>query len=348
MSGDRSTGRLATMAWGLLVALSVGPAAYGEERAPLMPARLQIPLGLDAYMPIPKENPLTREKVDLGRQLFSEPLLSRDRSRSCASCHDPGRSFTDGKTVAQGLFGRRGDRNVPTLINRGWGATQFWDGRAETLEQTVVQPIENPKEMGLTIVEAVQRLRGHRSYRRQFRAAFGRDVEAIDLAQALASYVRTILSGSSAYDRHLSGDREALSPAAQQGLEIFRGKGKCTTCHVGPNLTDERFHNTGAAWRDGRIRDSGHFASSGRREHRGAFKTPTLRQIEETGPYMHDGSLATLEAVIDFYDRGGNANPYLDDELRPLHLVREEKAALLAFLRAQGGVVQEGFPADGQ
>ena len=167
MSGDRSTGRLALVAWGFLVSLSVGrPVSYAEEAAPLMPARLQIPLGLDAYMPIPMENPLTREKVDLGRKLFSEPLLSRDRSRSCASCHDPGRSFTDGKTVARGPFGRRGNRNVPTLINRGWGATQFWDGRAQTLEQTVVQPIENPKEMDLTIVEAVQRLRGHRSYRR--------------------------------------------------------------------------------------------------------------------------------------------------------------------------------------
>ena len=143
-------------------------------------------------------------------------------------------------------------------------------------------------------------------------------------------------------DRYLNGDREVLSEQARQGLNLFRGKANCTACHMGPNFTDERFHNTGVAWRDGQLLDPGRFAVSGKETDRGTFKTPTLREIARTAPYMHDGSIATLEEVIEFYNRGGNPNPYRDPELRPLQLTEEEKKAVAAFLRALSGTVSEG------
>ena len=338
--------RTALWGVGLIVAALMGvvPTHAGAlASSPSM--RLQIPLGLDTYMSIPEENPLTRRKVALGRRLFSDRLLSRDRSLSCASCHDPRRAFTDGRPVSRGVAGRKGTRNAPTLINRGYGATHFWDGRARSLEEQVVQPIQNPKELDLTLAEVVIRLRDRRSYRRRFQMAFGRQVEAQDLALALASYVRTILSGRSRYDRYLSGERKALSVQARKGLQIFRGKGNCTACHLGPSLTDEQFHNTGVAWHEDRFLDAGRFEVTDKPQHLGAFKTPTLREIDRTAPYMHDGSLRSLEEVIEFYDRGANPNPTLDPEIRPLNLTLDEKAALLAFLRAQRGVVQDGLSA---
>ena len=331
---------------GLIVAglISVVPGDAGAN-ASTPSTQLEIPLGLDIYMPIPEENPLTLQKVALGKRLFSERLLSRDRSLSCTSCHDPRHAFTDGRPVSRGVAGREGTRNAPTLINRGYGASFFWDGRAHSLEEQVVQPIQNPNELDLTLAEAVSRLRDQRTYRRRFQAVFDRQVEAQDLALALASYVRTILSGNSLYDRYLSGERDALSAQARKGLQIFRGKGNCTACHLGPSLTDERFHNTGVAWRKDRLLDEGRFEVTGNPEHRGAFKTPTLREIDRTAPYMHDGSIRSLEEVIEFYNRGGNLNPTLDSEVRPLNLTKDESADLLAFLRAQRGVVQEGLGA---
>ena len=285
--------------------------------------RGSIPLGLDAYMPIPEDNPLTPEKVNLGRKLFFDRRLSRNKSISCATCHDPQRAFTDGRSVAAGVFGRKGTRNVPTLVNRGYGASHFWDGRSSTLEEQVLKPIQDPNEMDMTTEEVLVRLK--------------RKLTAQDLAHALASYVRSILSGNSPVYRYLNGGREALSEEARRGLALFSGKANCTTCHLGPNFTDERFHNTGVAWRDGQLLDPGRLAVTGKEADRGAFKTPTLRETPRTAPYMHDGSIATLEEVIEFYNRGGNLNPYRDPELRPLHLTAEEKQALAAVLASLSG-----------
>jgi len=159
--------------------------------------------------------------------------------------------------------------------------------------------------------------------------------------------VRTILSGDAPIDRYMNGERDALSEQARQGLRLFRGRANCTACHLGPSFTDEQFHNTGIAWRDGAWLDPGRFAITGEEDDHGAFKTPTLRDVVRTAPYMHDGSLATLEDVIEFYDRGGNANPFLDEELRSLHLTKDEKAALMAFLQALSGAVQEGSTENG-
>jgi cytochrome c peroxidase len=269
-----------------------------------------IPLGLDLYLPFPEDNPLTAEKIEVGRRLFFDRRLSRDGSIACSSCHDPERAYSDGRPVAVGVLGRRGRRNSPALINRGYGRLFFWDGRMATLEEQVLKPIEDPNEMDLPLPEAAARV----------------GLAPGEISRALASFVRSILSGDAPFDRFINGDRAALSAGQQAGLQIFRGQGNCVACHVGPNFSDERLHNTGVAWRDGNFADLG--------AGKGNFKTPTLREIARTAPYMHDGSLSTLEDVIEYYDRGGNRNPHLDSELRPLHLSTEEKNNLVLFLRS--------------
>lgn len=279
----------------------------------LFAAAVTIPLGLDLYLPVPDANHLTAEKIELGRRLFFDRRLSRDGSVACASCHDPERAFSDGRAIAVGVFGRRGRRNSPALINRGYGRLFFWDGRASSLEEQVLKPIEDPNEMDLPLTEASARV----------------SLPPHEIARALASFVRSILSGNSRFDRYVNGDRSALTAEQQAGLQLFRGKADCVACHVGPNFSDERLHNTGIAWRDGKFADSG--AGDGK------FKTPTLREIARTAPYMHDGSIGTLEDVVEYYDRGGNKNPDLDFDVRPLRLSADEKRSLLSFLRSLNG-----------
>lgn len=286
----------------------------------LLLAALVIPLGLDLYLPVPEENPLTIEKVELGRRLFNDRRLSRDGSIACASCHEPERAFSDGRTIAIGVFGRTGRRNAPAIINRGYGRAFFWDARVQTLEEQVLKPIEDRNEMNLPIEDATARV----------------GLSPADLSRALASYVRAILSGDSPFDRFVNGDRNAFTLEQQAGLQIFRGKGNCTACHVGPNFSDERLHNTGVAWRDGVLSDPGGGD--------GAFKTPTLREIARTAPYMHDGSISALDDVVAYYDRGANANPYLDSQIRPLGLTEAEKKALVAFLGTLSGRVSQEAP----
>ena len=282
---------------------------------------LAIPLGLDLYMPVPEDNPITTERVEQGRELFFDTRLSRDRTIACASCHDPQRAFSDGRPVAIGVFNRVGRRSAPALVNRGYGRAFFWDGRAATLEEQVLQPIQDPNEMDMTLPEVSARV--------------GLPID--EISRSLASFVRSLLSGDSPFDRFINGDRGALTTEQQAGLQIFRGKANCTACHVGPTFSDERFHNTGVAWRDGRMLDDGRFEVTRLAADRGAFKTPTLREIARTAPYMHDGTLVTLADVVDFYDRGGNPNPRLDPEVRPLRLTDTEKQELTAFLAALNG-----------
>ncbi len=324
-----------------LLAAGSAAAAQSPDSSPVI--RPSIPRGLDLYMPVPEDNPLTEEKVALGRRLFFDPILSRDYTLSCGSCHDPRRVFTDGLAVAVGIESRQGTRNSPALLNRAWGKAQFWDGRAASLEEQALQPIENPDEFNMTLDEVLARLQNHHQYAEWFRAVFAREVNSKDLGRAIASYVRTILSGDAPIDRYLNGDRQALSEQARAGLRLFRGRANCTACHLGPTFTDGQFHNTGVAFRDGKLTDEGRFTVTGKEKDRGAFKTPTLRHVAQTAPYMHDGSLATLEDVIEFYDRGGNANPYQDPTLRALNLTAEEKAALGAFLRSLSGEIREGL-----
>jgi cytochrome c peroxidase len=301
------------------------PAVTNSEQADreeilrlLLALALLIPLGLDLYLPVPEDNPMTTEKIALGRRLFDDRRLSRDGSTACATCHDAARAFADDRPIAVGVFGRTGRRNAPAIVNRAWGRAFFWDGRARSLEEQVLKPIEDPNEMDLPVAEAATRV----------------GVSVDDLSRALATYVRSILSGDSPYDRFVAGDRAALSLEAQAGLQVFRGKGNCTACHVGPNFSDERLHNTGVAWQNGQLIDVG--------AGRGMFKTPTLREVARTAPYMHDGSLTTLDDVVRFYDEGGRANLDRDPELRPLQLSTEDKQALIAFLQALSGSVHAG------
>lgn len=226
--------------------------------------------------------------------------------------------------MSVGVFGRRGKRHAPTLIGRGAGDSEFWDGRAATLEEQVLQPIVNADEMGMTMETVLKRLHQDPAYR---------GLTQTSLAEALASYLRTIRSENSDYDLFLDRWPGTFTEAELEGLRLFRGKARCYICHSGPQFTDETFHNTGVAWREGTLQDEGRGAITGKPYHRGAFKTPTLREVGRRGPYMHNGSLPTLEDVIDFYDRGGNQNPYLDENIIPLHLTDAEKKALLVFLR---------------
>jgi cytochrome c peroxidase len=282
-------------------------------------------------MPVPEDNPITADKIALGRRLFNDRRLSRDGTIACSSCHEPEHGFSKPAAISPGVFGRRGRRNAPALINRGWGRSFFWDGRVATLEEQVLKPIEDPNEMDLSIAEASERVA----------------VSPQNMSRALATYIRSIMSGNAPYDRYVNGDRTALSAEAQAGLKVFRGKGNCTACHVGPNFTDEKLHNTGIAWAGqarptetaGTFRDEGRAAISGKPEDRGAFKTPTLREIERSAPYMHDGSLVSLDEVVDYYDRGGNKHALLDDELRPIGFTASEKHALVAFLRSLSGTI---------
>lgn len=323
----------ATLALGVLLVVFRGAPEAG---------RPVVPLGLDLYRPVPDDNPLTTEKIDLGRRLFHDRRLSADGRLSCAGCHDPNRSFTSALTAASVVGGRVVSRNVPTLVNRAWGASFFWDGRAATLEEQVLQPILNPRELGLTR-EGIVAVARSRPYRARFMAVFSVEPTVDHVARALASYVRTIVSGNSPFDRHLAGDASALGASARRGLTLFSGRAGCSSCHIGPTLTDEQFHNTGVAWRAGPPADEGRGRVTGRPEDRGAFKTPTLRQVALTAPYMHDGSIPTLELVIDYYDRGGQQNPGLDARLRTLHLSAGEKRDLAALLRALTGDIGEGL-----
>lgn len=302
------------------------------------PYELRLPLGLDEErLAIPADNPLTVEKVALGKMLYFDPRLSRDGTVSCATCHSPRFGFTDGRPVSTGIGAQKGGRSAPTVVNRAFSEAQFWDGRAPTLEEQAKGPMANPIEMGFTHEEAVERLRAIPGYRERFREAFGTEAFTIEeVAKAIASYERTVLSGNSPFDRYQAGDRGALSEAAARGLALFEGKAGCARCHLGPNFTDESYHNLGVGM-DREEPDLGRFAVTGREEDRGAFKTPTLRDVALTAPYFHEGSAGTLEEVVDYYDRGGTPNPHLSPKMKPLALTREEKRDLAAFLRALTG-----------
>ena len=307
--------------------------------------QLRAPVGLDAVIPVPAENPVTVEKAALGGQLFFDKRLSRDRTVACASCHRPERAFTDGRRVAIGIHDHRGSRNTPTIFNRAYASSVFWDGRATALEEQPLEAIHNPREMDLGAEELERRLGQVEKYREQFAVVFGEAPSAQTAAKAIATFVRTLLSGNSAFDQFEHGDSSALTVPARRGLELFRNKGRCVTCHREPLFSDHQFNNTGVSWLAARspasgVRaglDRGRYEVSGLAHDTGAFKTPSLRDIARTAPYMHSGILDTLEAVIEFYDRGGQPNPYLDASIEPLTLTSREKADLVAFLRSLTG-----------
>jgi cytochrome c peroxidase len=293
-----------------------------------------VPRGLAIRPSAPGDNTLTQEKVALGRRLFSDPILSGDRTVSCATCHLPDRGFAGSDALAVGVRGQKNRRNAPTLLNIAYSPVFFWDGRAATLEEQALKPIADPREMASNAEDAVARLRADPSYVSQFQTAFGDAVTTQNLARALASFERTLLSGDSAVDRFRHGQVTDLNDDAKQGLWLFEGRGGCWKCHSGNTLSDGRFHNTGVAWGAG---DLGRYEVTHRDSDRGAFKTPTLRDVARTAPYMHDGSLATLEEVVRYYGRGGNPNPHLDKDLKPVEFSDDDIKHLVAFLNALTG-----------
>jgi len=296
------------------------------------PYRVPVPVGLDLFVPIPADNPLSPGRVALGKRLFFDSILSADGSRSCASCHEPDHAFSDTSAVSSGVHARTGRRNAPSLINAAYRSAFAWDGRAESLEEQVLRPIHDSLELGLSLDSLQARLRAEPSYRRAFRRELDDEPTPPAIARALASYLRTLRSGDAPVDRYRAGDTTALSPAARLGLALFIGKAGCSTCHAGPLFTDGDFHNTGIAWRNNTYADSGRAAVTGLTDDLGRFKTPSLRNVALTAPYMHDGSKRSLEGVVAFYDSGGRRNPGIDPLLTPLHLTTVEQRALIALL----------------
>ena len=348
----------------LIVVLSLfaNSATATDEHSLKMP--LGIPADLWSYF-IPKDNPLTAAKVELGRKLFFDPRLSADGTISCASCHDPKFAFTDGRKTAEGIGQRHGPRNTPTLLNAMFNSTLFWDGRAGSLEHQALQPLVDENEMGNQSHEqVVKRLNGFAEYREQFKSVFGGPVTAELLAKAIAAFERTLVSANAPFDRFQKGDRSALSEQAQRGLTLFRTKARCSVCHSVnqsfPFFTDGNYRNTAvsanvagfeslskqasAAMLDrsafemlnshGSKPALGRFLVTQSSVDVGAFRTASLRNIELTAPYFHDGSAATLADVIRYYVRGGNQSAMHDWELQPINLTEAEQADLIQFLKA--------------
>jgi len=287
-------------------------------------------------MPVPADNPQTDAKVKLGQQLYFDGRLSADGKISCATCHDPKKGWAGHDATDTGIGGRVGDRNSGTVVNSGYMTFQFWDGRAGSLEEQALGPIQNPVEMGETLENVVRKLNAAPGYTRQFHEVFGTDVTADGMAKAIAAFERTIVSGPSPYDRYLAGDTKALSPRALRGMEIFTGKGKCVACHGGPVFSDQGFHNLGVGMQDAKP-DVGREAVTKNPGDRGKFKTPGLRNVTRTYPYMHNGKLRTLEAVVALLNAGGVPNPNLDPLVKPLGLNATEQEDLVAFLNALTG-----------
>lgn len=299
-------------------------------------------------IPFPDTNPYSAEKAELGRRLFFDPVLSGDMNRACASCHLPGLAWADGRARSATLAGSDMDLRTPTLINVAWQDGPLgWDGKFRDLETVARTPITAVGNMNLKLVDAVARLKADTSYRDGFASAFGDPMisaERLDLA--LATFQRLIVARHAPFDRWIAGEEDAIPVPAKRGFDLFNGKAGCAQCHSGWSFTDNSFHDIGTA--------SG--ADIGRARLmpksvalRYAFKTPTLRDVDRRGPYMHDGSVPDLAAVIDLYDRGGIERPSRAREIHPLHLAAEEKTDLLAFLASLTGsgdetVVTTAFP----
>jgi cytochrome c peroxidase len=293
----------------------------------------QVPLGLPARE-FPKDNPLSAERVKLGRQLFFDPILSADKTVACASCHSPEHGFAGAGERPRGIRGQQTPRKAPSLLNRAYGSAFFWDGRARSLEEQALKPIEDPTEMGSAMPEVLKRLSENDQYKTKFEQAFPDGVTKENLGKAIASFERVLLRGDSPLDRFREkGQRSAMTAEQRHGQWLYESKGSCWKCHSGPNFTDERFHNTGVSWKKEPL-DLGRFSVTKVDSDLGKFKTPTLRGLALTAPYMHDGSMKTLDEVVEFYNRGGNKNSNLDPLISPLNLSKEEKDALVAFLKA--------------
>ncbi len=294
------------------------------------------PLGLPP-VPWPAGNPYSPRRVELGRYLFFDSRLSKDGSVSCASCHPPEHAFAGGNPPPVGVTGKPLRRRAPTLVNRAYGQSQFYDGRAPTLEAQILGPVTAVDEMGSSPEAAAGAVASVAGYAPMFTSAFGDSQVTFDrIAKAIASFERTILSGNSPYDRYQAGDKRALSDNAIRGLRIFERAGECNECHSGFNFTNEKFAGLGIG-PDRKPADMGLGEISGKRRDDGKFKVPTLREVARTGPYMHDARFKTLDETLEFYRKGGQPGPSLDSRIAQFFLDAPAKAYITAFLESLSG-----------
>ncbi len=328
--------------------LCIGSATAGENLTSGTYS-MELPLGLQAGAAyIPENNPLSADKIALGRLLYFDKRVSKDKTQSCGSCHIPYHGFADPSKTSRGVGGMFGGRNSPTVVNRLFSKEQFWDGRADDLEAQAKGPITNPVEMAQpnsTMCEKI--ITGIKGYGPYFKKAFGDEKVTIDrIAMAIASYERTVVSGNSPYDLYQAGMQDAMTASAVRGMTIFNGRGNCKVCHTGFNFTDESYHNLGVGM-SGPKPDLGRAVITKKESDTGAFKTPTLRDVALNAPYMHDGSEATLREVVIFYNRGGTPNPHLSKEIKPLGLSPPEIDDVIAFLQALTGKMSiDTYPPD--
>ena len=293
---------------------------------------LQVPRGFP-YPSVPADNRPTNYRVRLGKQLFTDPILSRDSTISCASCHKENMKFTDGLPFSEGIAGRHAARNSPSILNIAYQPYLFWDGGNPTVEQQVLGPIGNPNEMDFDANLVVERLKRNPDYVFKFMQAYGKEPSVYTLTRAIANYERTLFTGTSKYDRYMyDHDSTALNASEKNGMTLFFNEiGDCFHCHVDYNFTDYSFQNNGLYVN---YPDSGRARITLKASDVGKFKVPTLRNVELTAPYMHDGSMATLEQVIDHYASGGQAHPNKSNVVRPRPLTAQDKTDLVNFLKA--------------
>jgi len=289
-----------------------------------------------------KKNIPTPEMTNLGRLLFFDIRLSGDNSMSCATCHRPDAYWSDGQKTATGLNNKSLKLSTPTIINAAYNNKQFWDGRVNSLEQQSTIPIQSPDEMNQDMDLLVKELKAISGYVTLFDQAFGsKGITRPNISRALAAFQRTIISNNTPFDRWYAGDESAISASAKRGFVLFENKARCANCHSGFNFNDSKFHNIGLV--SGKVQE-GRYKISKKNNHRGAFKTPTLRNIMKTAPYMHNGTYETIEEVIAHYNRGGNGIENADSEIRKLHLSQPEIEDLIAFLDTLNEVVSVKIP----
>jgi cytochrome c peroxidase len=365
MPENRNLARIAVCASLAILAAACGVAstirASRSGASPKSEHQVGFPAELYARS-IPPDNPQSPAKIALGQALFVEQRLSADNLQHCEGCHNYALGFTDQKKTSVGIDGQTGRRNAPTILNAMFNSSQFWDGRAATLEEQAKSPILNPIEMGMKSPdEVVAKIKAMPRYREAFERVFGREVNFDDIARALASYERTQVSFDSPFDHYMAGESDAIDDSAKRGWKIFSGNGRCISCHVwtreSPLFTDGHFHNVGVSAgaalardatamaadhhdstqldklaTDSGMSDLGRYLVTRKRADIGAFRTPDLRNLLVTQPYFHDGSAATLWEVVAHFNQGGVRNPYLDSAIVPLDLSKGDEDDLVAFL----------------
>lgn len=324
-----------------LGALTIAVGVFAQAANPTAASdtfTVQPPKGLPP-VPVPDDNPMTKAKVELGKLLYFDKRLSKDESISCATCHDPQMAWAEHKPASVGIHKQVGERNAPTVINAAYLDSQFWDGRAKTLEEQALGPIENPIEMGMEMDLALDRLAKIEGYQKRFKEVFGTGVTKDGVAKAIAAFERTVLSGNAPYDKYQAGDKSALNDSQKRGLEIFMNQGQCSTCHTPPVFSNSRFYNVGVGM-DKDHPDVGLMKETKKDRDKGKFRVPHLREIAHTHPYFHDGSVEELEEAVRIMATGGKDNPNLSlmvKVIRMAELTDQDIKDLTAFLKALSG-----------